>query len=278
MNSARDNLYLRETSSLDLALIPGWKRALDISLILLALPLLVPLALIIAGLIRIVSSGPVLFKQERVGYRGSRFMCFKFRTMVVNADAAVHQGHLNHLMSSNIPMVKMDAQGDPRIIPFGPLLRSSGLDELPQLINVLRGEMSLVGPRPCMAYEYDRYLPWQKERFNTVPGLTGLWQVSGKNRTTFVEMIRLDIAYERNQTFWLDLKIILKTIPALIGQMRDIRKKQKLLSQSVPVKTASPALAASPYSIPPTVFTTSTRVNGNALTQKATWSKLKVGG
>ena len=278
MDSIRDNLCLRKTSFLDLARIPGWKRALDISLIILTFPLLLPLALIIAGLIRVVSSGPVLFKQERVGYRGSRFMCFKFRTMVVNADATVHQGHLNHLMSSNVPMVKMDAQGDPRIIPFGPLLRSSGLDELPQLINVLRGEMSLVGPRPCMAYEYDRYLPWQKERFNTVPGLTGLWQVSGKNRTTFVEMVRLDIVYARNQTFWLDLKIVLKTIPALIGQMRDIRKKQKLFSRPAPEKVAVTATAASPHSVPPANFATSTRANGNALTQKETWSKLKVGG
>jgi lipopolysaccharide/colanic/teichoic acid biosynthesis glycosyltransferase len=198
--------------------------------------------------------------------------------MVVNADAAVHQGHLNHLMSSNVPMVKMDAQGDPRIIPFGPLLRSSGLDELPQLINVLRGEMSLVGPRPCLPFEYDRYLPWQKERFNTVPGLTGLWQVSGKNRTTFVEMVRLDIVYARNQTFWLDLKIILKTIPALIGQMRDIRKKQKSLSRPAPEKVAVTATAASPHSVPSANFATSIRANGNALTQKETWSKLKVGG
>ncbi len=278
MDSARDNHYLRNTSFLDPALIPGWKRALDITLILLAFPLLLPLAVIIAGLIRAVSSGPVLFKQERVGYRGSRFMCFKFRTMVVNADAAVHEGHLNHLMSSNIPMVKMDTQGDPRVIPFGALLRSSGLDELPQLINVLRGEMSLVGPRPCLPYEYDRYLPWQKERFNTLPGLTGLWQVSGKNRTSFVEMIQLDIHYARNKTFWLDFKIILKTIPALIGQMRDIWKKQKSLSRPVPAKPAIPVLAASSHSMPPTAFTTSTRANGNALTQKETWSKLKVGG
>jgi lipopolysaccharide/colanic/teichoic acid biosynthesis glycosyltransferase len=198
--------------------------------------------------------------------------------MVVNADATVHQEHLNHLMNSNIPMVKMDMQGDPRVIPFGALLRSSGLDELPQLINVLRGEMSLVGPRPCLPYEYDRYLPWQKERFNTLPGLTGLWQVSGKNQTTFVEMIQLDIHYARNKTFWLDLKIVLKTIPALIGQMWDTRKKQRALSRPVPAKTAIPAPAAGSYSMPPAVFITSTREDGNALTQKETWSKLKVGG
>jgi lipopolysaccharide/colanic/teichoic acid biosynthesis glycosyltransferase len=140
-----------------------WKRALDIVVVLLALPLLVPLMIVVAVLIRVVSAGPVLFKQERVGYLGRRFMCFKFRTMFVGADAVAHQGHLRHLMDSNTPMTKMDSEGDPRIIPFGRLLRASGLDELPQLINVLRGEMSLVGPRPCLPYEYDKYLPWQKE-------------------------------------------------------------------------------------------------------------------
>jgi len=224
------------------ARMPGWKRALDILLIVAAFPLVVPLALAVTVVIRAVSAGPALFKQERVGHRGGRFMCYKFRTMHVNADTGVHQGHLNHLMSANVPMVKMDAQGDPRVIPFGPLLRSSGLDELPQLINVLRGEMSLVGPRPCLAYEYDRYLPWQKERFNTVPGLTGLWQVSGKNRTTFVEMIRLDIAYARNVNFWLDLKIILKTVPALIVQMRDHRKARRALSPPAPAAGSAAAL------------------------------------
>ena len=97
-------------------------------------------------------------------------MCFKFRTMFVNADTAMHQGHLHQLMNSNAPMMKMDSKGDPRIIPFGVLLRASGLDELPQLINVLRGEMSLVGPRPCLPYEYEQYLPWQKERFESRAG------------------------------------------------------------------------------------------------------------
>jgi lipopolysaccharide/colanic/teichoic acid biosynthesis glycosyltransferase len=193
----------------------------------MALPLLLPLMMLIGMLIRIVSAGPVLFKQERIGYLGERFLCFKFRTMFVGADTNIHQGHLNHLMNSDTPMVKMDSHGDPRIIPFGRLLRASGLDELPQLINVLRGEMSLVGPRPCVSYEYEKYLPWQRERFNTVPGLTGLWQVSGKNRTTFTEMIQLDIKYARTKTLWLDLKIILKTIPALVIQVWDTRIKRK---------------------------------------------------
>jgi lipopolysaccharide/colanic/teichoic acid biosynthesis glycosyltransferase len=209
---------------------PRWKRILDISIALLAMPLAVPLAAFVAFLIRLVSEGPVLFKQERIGYLGQRFMCFKFRTMLVGADTAAHQGHLHRLMDSNIPMTKMDSAGDPRIIPLGRLLRSTGLDELPQLINVFRGEMSLVGPRPCLAYEYDRYLPWQRERFTTLPGLTGLWQVSGKNRTTFVEMIQLDIKYARTKTAWQDLEIILRTIPALVLQVWETRQRKRMAS------------------------------------------------
>ena len=131
-------------------------------------------------------------------------------------------------------MVKLDARGDSRIIPFGLLLRSSGLDELPQLINVLRGEMSVVGPRPCLSYECDKYLPWQRERFNTLPGLTGLWQVSGKNQTTFVEMMQLDISYARNKTLWLDLTIILKTVPAILVQMWQSRKRKSKRALPLP--------------------------------------------
>src|ERR1700744_1751104 len=141
--------------------LPRWKRLLDMTLIVLALPLVLPLAIIIAFIIRRSSPGPVLFQQERVGYRGTRFMCLKFRTMHCGAETVSHQGHLKTLMDSNAPMVKMDARGDSRIIPFGRLLRASGLDELPQLINVLKREMSLVGPRPCLPYEADQYLPWQ---------------------------------------------------------------------------------------------------------------------
>ena len=213
--------------------LPRWKRAMDVSFILLAMPVLLPLVLLIPVIIRLVSKGPVLFPQERVGYLGGKFMCLKFRTMIVGAGVVSHQGHLHQLMSSNAPMMKMDLHGDPRIIPFGRWLRSSGLDELPQLINVLRGEMSLVGPRPCLPYESEEYLPWQRERFDALPGLSGLWQVSGKNRTTFVEMMRFDIEYARNKGWWLDLKIILKTIPALMIQMWESRKKQKSLSRKV---------------------------------------------
>jgi len=209
--------------------IPRWKRILDIVFILLILPLVLPLAALIAILIRMVSDGPVLFRQERVGHLGRRFMCLKFRTMFMGAETATHRGHLEQLIKSAQPMVKLDAHGDSRIIPFGSLLRASGLDELPQFINVWRGEMSIVGPRPCLAYECDHYLPWQRERFNTLPGLTGLWQVSGKNQTTFTEMMQLDIQYARNKTLWLDLAIILKTIPAILAQIWFTRKKKLML-------------------------------------------------
>jgi exopolysaccharide production protein ExoY len=218
--------------------IPQWKRTLDVALVIVALPLLLPLAMLIGLLIRIFSAGPVLFKQERIGYLGERFLCYKFRTMFINSDPTIHQGHLNQLMNSDAPMMKMDSHGDPRIIPFGRLLRASGLDELPQLVNVLRGEMSLVGPRPCVSYEYEKYLPWQRERFNTLPGLTGLWQVSGKNRTTFTEMIQLDINYVRSKTPWQDLKIIFKTIPALIIQMYETRIRRKSVAQAAKSEAA----------------------------------------
>ncbi|HTY85982.1 MAG TPA: sugar transferase [Candidatus Acidoferrum sp.] len=224
-----------------------WKRHLDVLLILLALPFLIPLGLLIALLIRSVSAGPILFRQERVGYRGRRFMCFKFRTMHVDADTTLHQGHLQHLMNSNQPMMKMDSKGDPRIIPFGVLLRASGLDELPQLINVLRGDMSLVGPRPCLPYEYERYLPWQKERFSTLPGLTGLWQVSGKNKTTFVEMVQLDIKYAKRRTLWWDVKIILMTIPALLIQILEARWIKQPSRRAIQPKASYSHQSASAY-------------------------------
>jgi len=216
--------------------VPHWKRVLDVTCILIVLPLLFPLMLLIALVVKLGSRGPVLFKQERVGYRGQCFTCLKFRTMFVGADVSIHRGHWNELIVSNLPMEKMDSRGDPRLIPFGRILRETALDELPQIINVLRGEMSLVGPRPCIPYEYDRYLPWQKERFNTLPGLTGLWQVSGKNKTTFVEMMHLDIDYVRKKSLWLDLKIILMTIPALIVQVRSMRQKEKQAMRSAPAE------------------------------------------
>jgi exopolysaccharide production protein ExoY len=206
--------------------LPAWKRATDVTLCVLALPALALLTLAMAVLTRLTSPGPVLFRQERVGFLGRRFICYKFRTMKVSADTAGHQQHLAQLMRSNTPMVKMDAKRDSRVIPGAWILRATGLDELPQIINVLQGDMSLVGPRPCVPYEYAEYLPWQKERFRAAPGLTGLWQVSGKNRTTFDEMIRLDIRYAKERSFWFDLRIIFMTVPALVIQFIDTRRSR----------------------------------------------------
>lgn len=206
--------------------IPVSKRALDIFCILLALPTLLPLFLAMAAMIKIVSPGPVFFRQGRVGHMGRRFQIFKFRTMKVNAEIGSHQSHLKDLINSNTPMTKMDSKGDSRVIKFGGILRSSGLDELPQLINVLRGEMSLVGPRPCTEYEYEQFQPWHKQRFRALPGLTGLWQVSGKNKTTFNEMINLDIRYANEWSVWMDMKIMLRTFPVLFGQIREQKNPQ----------------------------------------------------
>jgi lipopolysaccharide/colanic/teichoic acid biosynthesis glycosyltransferase len=227
MNSSRGSVARSESYVDESHSVPVWKRILDIACIVMALPVLLPIMILVGLLIKVLSDGPVLFKQERIGFRGRSFVCLKFRTMAVGADSLVHRMHLEGLIGSNSPMTKMDLHGDERLIPLGLLLRVTGLDELPQIINVVRGEMSLVGPRPCLCYECDQYLPWQTERFNALPGLTGLWQVSGKNRTTFDEMMRLDIRYARSQSLWLDVKIILKTIPALMIQVQDTRRQRK---------------------------------------------------
>jgi lipopolysaccharide/colanic/teichoic acid biosynthesis glycosyltransferase len=220
--------------------IPCWKRMLDVGIVILALPLLVPLALALVAIIRLVSKGPILFKQERIGQGGKKFLCFKFRTMFVGAGSLTHEGHLRQLIHSDAPMTKMDDHGDSRIIPFGVFLRATGLDELPQLINVVKGEMSIVGPRPCLPYEFEQYLPSQRERCNAAPGLTGLWQVSGKNATTFSEMVRLDIEYFRRCSLGLDLQIISKTIPVLLGQVLKARKKANPVRKTIAVKPVEP--------------------------------------
>lgn len=208
--------------------VPVWKRALDMAFILLLLPAWLPLGLLISLWIKLVSPGPVFFRQVRVGYRGQTFTCLKFRSMKVNADHGVHQDYLKSLMQSETPMTKMDRRGDSRLIPLGAFLRSTGMDELPQLINVFRGEMSVVGPRPCIPYESEGYLPWHRERFDALPGLTGLWQVSGKNRTTFNEMIQYDIDYARNKSLWLDVKIMARTVPALVQQVRESQARRRM--------------------------------------------------
>jgi lipopolysaccharide/colanic/teichoic acid biosynthesis glycosyltransferase len=141
-------------------------------------------------------------------------------------------------MTSNRPMSKLDGQ-DPRVIPCGIWLRALGLDELPQLINVFRGDMSLVGPRPCLNYEYEKYLPRHRGRCATLPGLTGLWQVNDKNNMTFEEMIDLDLQYVRTQSVGLDISILLRTIPAVVCQTYQVRrKKREAQSQAKAVKPA----------------------------------------
>lgn len=198
---------------------PVWKRGFDLIMATIGVVLAAPILLVIALHIKMTSRGPVLFKQDRIGYLGKGFKCYKFRTMHLNCETSTHQNYLKDLIRSEQSMTKLDEKRDPRIIPFGRLFRLSGLDELPQLFNVLRGEMSLVGPRPCIPYEYDEYDVWHRMRTEMRPGLTGLWQVSGKNKTTFTEMIRYDIAYARRLSPWRDFLIVLKTIPAMIVQM-----------------------------------------------------------
>jgi exopolysaccharide production protein ExoY len=206
---------------------PTWKRVLDIICILLSLPLWLPVVLLIALWIKIASPGPVFFRQERIGFRGKRFILLKFRTMKVNVETQTHERHLEQLINANTPMTKLD-HGDPRIIAGGRILRATGLDELPQLFNVFRGEMSLVGPRPCTPHEFQSYQVWQRERVNALPGLTGYWQVNGKNKRTFTEMINMDIFYTKNLSLWLDLTIILRTVPAIMAQVLESRILNRL--------------------------------------------------
>jgi lipopolysaccharide/colanic/teichoic acid biosynthesis glycosyltransferase len=203
--------------------VPAWKRILDVACILCALPLLLPVGVLIAIYIKIVSPGPAFFRQQRVGLMGRKFMCLKFRTMKVNADTSVHQDHLKSVMTSNRPTRKLDCAGDKRLIFGGVILRSLGVDELPQVLNVLRGDMSLVGPRPCTPYEYELYRPHHRRRCDAPPGLTGLWQVSGKNRTTFEEQIKLDLHYVDNKSLWFDLKIMFLTVPAILALVWEMK-------------------------------------------------------
>ena len=219
----RQDIGIGEAEERVVAGLPLWKRALDCSIILILTPALVLLGGVVALAVASGSSGPIFFRQRRVGHRGREFICYKFRTMQVGAETDSHRGHATQLIKSERPMTKLDTRRDPRLIPFGAALRAMGLDELPQLINVLRGEMSLVGPRPCIPYEYELYEPWQRRRCDAVPGLTGLWQVSGKNRTTFNQMVRLDIEYSQRSSFWFDVAIMLKTLPALWSQCSDMR-------------------------------------------------------
>jgi exopolysaccharide production protein ExoY len=210
--------------------IPAWKRFLDFLVLLFGLPAVVPLMLLIAIIIKLVSRGPVFFRQERIGYKGKPFTCLKFRTMHAGADTTVHQQYVKSLMNNDLPLTKMDLKGDRRLIPLGSVIRASGLDELPQLINVLRGDMSVVGPRPCIRFEYESLLPWHKHRFHTPPGLTGLWQITRRSGTSFNRMMELDIEYVLKQSAWMDVKIMLQTVPAVFSQVRESLAANRLRS------------------------------------------------
>ena len=207
--------------------MPFYKRLMDVFGALIGIILLSPLFLVIALLITIVSRGPIFFRQERIGYLGKKFRMWKFRTMRVNADQTEHQKYLASLIKSGAEGTSDNGQSmhklknDRRVIPLGNFLRKTAIDELPQLFNVLKGDMSLIGPRPPIPYEVQEYHRWHYGRFDAVPGMTGLWQVSGKNRTTFKEMIRYDIAYSRNMSLRLDARILAGTIPAIVTQIKD---------------------------------------------------------
>ena len=200
------------------------KRGFDIAGSAVLLTALAPLGLLIAGLVRLTSPGPILFRQVRVGYGGRPFTMLKFRTMYADADETVHRRFVTRFIVDGPRAAPSNEAGlfklvhDPRVTPVGRLLRKTSLDELPQIWNVLRGEMSLVGPRPPIPYEFEQYAPWHRRRvFEVRPGLTGLWQVRGRSRTTFDEIVRLDLRYVRTQSLSTDLRILLAAPRAVIS-------------------------------------------------------------
>ncbi len=203
----------------------GVKRAMDIIGSAALLLLLSPLLAVIAAIIKLTSDGPVLFKQERLGRFGQRFNCLKFRTMHVNNDPKIHQEYIQQYIEGSAAKKSEDGAptvykitSDPRVTPIGRFLRKSSLDEVPQFWNVLQGTMSLVGPRPPVPYEFEVYDVWHRRRVLEVkPGVTGLWQVSGRSRLTFDEMVRLDLQYCKSWSLWLDLKILFATPRAVLS-------------------------------------------------------------
>jgi exopolysaccharide biosynthesis polyprenyl glycosylphosphotransferase len=188
------------------------KRAMDVALSSMALILMSPLFLVISVLIKMTSEGPVFFKQERGGLYFRRFVMYKFRSMT--ADAEARKSDLRNLNEADGPIFKI--KDDPRITAVGKWIRKTSIDELPQLINVLKGDMSIVGPRPHPVEEAKEYTTWQRRRLSMKPGISGLWQIGGRSNTTFAESMKLDLDYIDNWSLWLDLKILLKTIPAVL--------------------------------------------------------------
>lgn len=200
------------------------KRTMDIGVSLLALVVGAPILLLIAAAIKATSKGPVFFRQLRIGQHGKPFVFFKFRSMFVNNNASIHQEYVKQLIAGKAERNHNgNGEGvfkltkDPRITAVGSFLRRTSLDELPQFLNVLRGEMSLVGPRPPVPYEVEAYDLWHRRRLlEAKPGITGLWQVSGRSRVTFDDMVRLDLHYARSWTPWMDVKILLRTPAAVV--------------------------------------------------------------
>jgi exopolysaccharide biosynthesis polyprenyl glycosylphosphotransferase len=190
------------------------KRPFDIASSLLGLLLLSPVFLLIAVLIKLDSPGPVFFRQRRVGKSGRQFTFYKFRSMVQEAEEL--KKRLLHLNEVDGPAFKIS--DDPRVTQVGRLLRRTSADELPQLWNVLRGDMSLVGPRPPLPSEVEHYEHWQREKLEVVPGITCLWQISGRSHIGFTEWMRLDIEYIRKQSLGLDVKILARTLPAVVSR------------------------------------------------------------
>lgn len=200
------------------------KRAFDLIGSVALLLLLVPVFAVLAALVKLTSAGPVFFRQTRVGERGVPFTMLKFRTMHVNAEATIHQKFVSEFIKAGGSAAASVKDGvfkivnDPRVTGVGHVLRKTSLDELPQLWNVLRGDMSLVGPRPPLPYELEHYKPWHRRRvLEAKPGITGLWQVNGRSRTTFDDMVRLDLRYARSCSVWTDIKILLATPRAVIS-------------------------------------------------------------
>jgi lipopolysaccharide/colanic/teichoic acid biosynthesis glycosyltransferase len=192
------------------------KRVVDIVVVVLLLPVLIPLLLLIVAAIKIYSPGPIFYRQQRIGRDGRPFDMLKFRSMHVGNSSASHREFMQRMIRENlrpedVGLKVMKLQGDPRITKPGKLLRVLSLDELPQFINVLKGEMSIVGPRPPLPYEYELYSDWHKARLAVLPGITGLWQVTAHNQVSFDEMVRIDLDYIETMSLGLDIKIMVLT-------------------------------------------------------------------
>lgn len=192
------------------------KRFLDRSLASLLLVILSPLFVLVVLVIKLESRGPAIFRQERLGQRGKCFTILKFRSMAFDSDPEVHRQHILEGSDQGGSSSHYKIQADPRITRAGRILRELSLDELPQLINVLRGEMSLVGPRPDVAYSLFQYEPVHYRRFEVLPGMTGLWQVEGRSTLSYRQMLELDVVYVDQWSIWLDLKLLARTIPELL--------------------------------------------------------------